>query len=408
MMNEVAADGPNLDHPFHIPEELVRDFDLYEGPGLNGGYSADIHKLWNAFQNSHPSIFWTPRNGGHWTLTRHDVIREVALNPAKFSSRDIFVPQGTSPHLIPTNSDAPLHSRYRRLMDPFFSPAALARVTDAARNVAIEMIERIKPNGSCEFMKEFAGIMPVVAFMSLINLPTDDLHYLLSVTAGVSPSNPDHKDAWADLSNYVGGQIDTRRTAPQDDFMSAMLKAEIDGRKLTEDEIFSMSLLVVAGGLDTVAISIGFAAAFLAQNPSHRRELIDHPERIDNAINELLRRFGVSNIARVAVEDVELRGVTIKAGESVMLMYPLAGIDETLHNDPLTVDFQRRNPASMIFGTGPHTCIGNRLAKREIRLFLEEWLKRIPDFSLAPGTEPKMACGITNTIAELHLVWDVG
>ncbi|MCK9542794.1 MAG: cytochrome P450, partial [Novosphingobium sp.] len=281
--------------PPHVPAGLVRDFDLYDGPGLGGGYAPDIHKLWKAFQDTHPPVFWTPRNGGHWVLTRHDVIREVALDPARFSSRDIFVPQGTAPFLIPTNSDAPLHSRYRRLMDPFFSPAALARVTDAARDVAAEMIDRIRPKGRCEFMSEFASVMPVVAFMTLINLPMEDLDYLLTVAGRFSPSDPEHEHAWADLSGYVRRQLNLRREQPEDDFMSRMLEAEIDGRKLTDDEIFSMSLLVISGGLDTVAISIGFAAAFLAQNPAHRRELIAHPERIDNAINEMLRRFGVSN-----------------------------------------------------------------------------------------------------------------
>ncbi|MCK9542842.1 MAG: cytochrome P450, partial [Novosphingobium sp.] len=93
---------------------------------------------------------------------------------------------------------------------------------------------------------------------------------------------------------------------------------------------------------------------------------------------------------------------------SVLMMYPLAGLDDAVHDDPLTVDYQRRNPQHLVFGTGPHTCIGNRLGKREIRLFIEEWLKRIPDFELAPGTEPKVKCGIVNQIEELHLVWDAG
>lgn len=393
--------------PAHVPEDLVFDFDLYDGPGLGGRSSPDIHAEWKAWQDRHPAVFWTPRNGGHWALTRWDVIRQAALDPARLSSKDIFVPQGTAPFLIPTNADAPLHPRYRRLMDPFFSPAALLRVTDEARAVAIEMIERIQPSGGCEFMATFARIMPVVAFMVLVNLPREDLDYLLGVAGKFSPSDPEHESAWADLGGYVRRQIDLRRDNPQGDFMSALLEAEILGRKLTEDEIFSMSLLTVSGGLDTVAISIGFACAHLARHPEHRRELIEHPERIDNAINEMLRRYGISNIARVAVEDIVIDGVTIKAGESVLLMYPLGGLDDAVTPNPLTVDYQRPSPQHMVFGTGPHTCIGNRLGKREIRLFIEEWLKRIPDFAIAPGTEPKGHCGITNGIEELHLVWPV-
>ncbi len=401
-----ATTMPLADRPAHVPPELVFDFDLYDGPGLGGGHSSDIHARWKEFQDRHPPIFWTPRNGGHWAVTRFDAIREAAIDGARFSSRDIFVPQGTAPFLIPTNADAPLHSRYRRLMDPFFTPSALARVADEARGAAIELIERIKPRGRCEFVSEFASVMPVVAFMALVSLPRGDLDYLLEIAGKFSPSNPESAQAWADLSGYVRKQLDLRRAAPQDDFMSTVLAAEINGRKLTEEEIFSMSLLVVAGGLDTVAISISFAAAFLAQSPAHRRELIEHPERIDNAINEMLRRFGVSNIGRVVVEDTEFRGVPMRAGESLLLMYPLAGLDETVTPDPLTVDYQRKAPRHMVFGTGPHTCIGNWLGKRELRLFIEEWLKRIPDFEIAPGTEPKGVCRITNSLEELHLVWN--
>lgn len=402
-----VIERPTVTRPEHVPAELAFDFDLYAGPDPGGNNSPDIHRLWKAFQDSHPPVFWTPYNGGHWVVTRAEQMRQAALNPAAFSSRDIFVPQGTSPFLIPTNADAPLHSKYRRLMEPFFAPAALRRVTDEARQVAIDMIEAIKPQGRCEFMGEFATIMPVVAFMVLINLPREDLRYLLSVGHRLSSVHPEHEGAWEELGAYVMRQLDLRRANPQDDFMSRMLVAEVDGRKLTDDEIFSMSLLVVSGGLDTVAISIGFAAAFLAQNPAHRRELIEHPDRIDNAVNEMLRRFGVSHIARVATEDVEFAGVPIKRGESVLLMYPLAGLDESVVDDPLTVDYQRRYPPHMVFGTGPHTCIGNRLGKREIRLFLEEWLQRIPDFRIAAGTEPKAGSGVTNRLLELHLEWDV-
>lgn len=393
--------------PDHVPPELVYDFDLYDGPGLNGGSAPDIHLLWKEFQDSHPPIFWTPRNGGHWTLTRYDVIQDAALSPDVFSSRDIFVPQGTSPHLIPTNSDAPMHRKYRRLMEPFFTPKALARVTESARNVAIELIESIRPKGHCEFVSEFSAIMPVMAFMELVNLPKEDLGYLLSIASRMGEEGVGDRVAWDDLSTYVQRQIDMRREQPQGDFISTMLEAEVDGRKLTDHEIFSMALLVISGGLDTVRISISFEAAFLAQHPEHRRELIEHPERIDNAINEMLRRFGVSNIARVVAADTTFHGIEMREGESLLMMYPLAGLDETVTPDPLTVDFQRPGPRHMVFGTGPHTCIGNRLGKRELRLFLEEWLKRIPDFSLAPGTEPVVRCGVTNTVEELHLVWDV-
>jgi cytochrome P450 len=391
--------------PAHVQQHLVREFDMYEGPVRGQSHYPDIHREWKAFQDANPPIFWSPLNGGHWAIMTYDLVQEAALNPQIFSNRDIFIPQGTSPFLAPSNVDGPLHLQFRRVLNPFFGPKPLKRATDEARALTIELIDRIKPKGGCEFMKEFASIMPVIAFMSLIDLPRADLDHLLSIAGKFSPSNPEHPKAWSDLSTYVAGQIAIRREEPGDDFLSHMLASTVDGRPLTDEEMFSMALLVIAGGLDTVAISIGFATAFLAQNPGHRQELIGNPELLDAAIDEFLRRFGISSIGRVVSKDTVFHGVPMCAGESVLLMFPLAGLDPTKNDDPLTVDFNRKGRKHLIFGTGPHTCIGNRLGRREIKLFLEEWLQRIPDFELAPGAEPKVTAGVVNNLEELHLVW---
>ncbi len=393
--------------PAHVPAELVRDIDIYSLPGLVDGRTDDIHAIWKHIQDTHPPIFWTPRNGGHWMLTRYDVMRTVGTNANQFSNCDIFVPKGTAPFLTPTNMDPPQHTAFRNLLMPTFSPASLARAADQARNAAVSIIEQLRPKGRCEFVDEFSSVMPIVAFMSLVNLPTDDLAFLRKATDDLSPTNIDPMQGWAPLSAYVEAQINLRRANPQDDFISSLLQAKVDGRPLTPEQIFSMTLLVISGGLDTVKIALSFAAAFLAQNPKHRRELIEHPERIDNAVEELFRRFGVSNIARVAKDDCEIDGVDVKKGESILLVYPLAGLDESKTRDPLTVDFSREQPRHLIFGSGVHTCIGNRLARRELRLFLREWLSRIPDFEIAPETRPVETTGVTNYINELHLVWPV-
>jgi cytochrome P450 len=393
--------------PDHVPAALVSEIDLYNVPGLDDGHTGDIHRLWKNVQDSHPDIFWTPLNGGHWLATRHDTMARVAVDAVRFSSRDIFVPKNSAPTLTPANSDPPEHSGFRKLLMPTFSPAMLAKASDRARDAAIALIERLRPNGGCEFVSEFSKIMPIVAFMTLVDLPLGDLDYLQSVAGKLTPRDPESAASWAELSRYVNAQIDARRHQPGDDFLSTLLTAQAGGRKLTEQEIFNLALQVISGGLDTVAISLTFVASFLAQNPHHREQLVGNPDLIERAVEEFLRRFGVANLARVAVEDTELDGVTIKAGESLVLLYPLAGLDERANERPLEVDFHRKGAKHLIFGTGIHTCIGNRLAKREMRLFLEEWLKRIPSFSLAPNTIPKAHSGVLNEIEELHLVWDL-
>jgi cytochrome P450 len=393
--------------PENVPEHLVRDFDYSIPPGIVDGHAEDIHAIWKNVQDSMPPIFWTPQNGGHWVLTRFKEMQEVVMNPAQFSNRENQVPFGVAPTFVPVNSDPPEHGMFRRLLMPWFSPARIALVTDRARNTAVDIIEKLKPQGHCEFFSDFAGVMPIVAFLTLVNMPIEDLLYLRNLSSKMKVTNPEAPAAWAEMGAYVRGKLEDRRIRPQEDLFSSLHVAEVDGRKLTEKEIFEMGLLMVAGGLDTVVAETCFIAAFLAQSPAHRQELREHPDRMDNAIEELFRRFGVSNLARVVTEDVTFSGLLFRKGDGVMLPFPLAGLDETVTENPMTVDFQRRIPRHLLFSTGPHTCIGNRLAKREIKIFLEEWLARIPDFTLSPGHKPKMSTGVVNHVEELQLSWSV-
>lgn len=384
----------------------MAEVDLYNVPGLVDGASFDIHRHWKEVQETSPDVFWTPYNGGHWCAARYADIARVAVDAENFSNRDIFVPQGSAPKQTPANVDPPEHGGFRKLLMPTFNPSMLAQAEDRAREAAIALIDKIKPRGECEFVHDFSKVVPVIALMTLINLPLGDLDYLLSVAGRLTPRDPESAQYWADLSKYVQGQIDERRNNPCDDYISSLLDATVGGRKVTDQEIFDMALMVIAGGLDTVAISLSFAASFLAQSPSHRKQLVENPSLVDQASEEFLRRFGIANVGRVAAKDVEVNGATIKAGESLILLYPLAGLDERANDQPLKVDFERKNGKHLLFGTGIHTCIGNRLAKRELRLFLREWLARIPDFQIAPGTTPKVHSGVLNEIEKLNLVWD--
>lgn len=393
--------------PEHVPSDLVRDLDIYNIPGLETGHSIDVHALWKRVQDTHPPIFWTPRYGGHWVVTRFREIERILLEHETFSNAEPFIPKGIVPLQIPVQFDPPEHGAFRKLMMPAFMPDSLAKVTERARNAAIDIIERLQPQGKCEFVGDFAGVMPIIAFLMLVNLPEEDFAYLRGLAVHMSsPTHPKSAEAWAEISDYVRRQIDLRRQEPQDDFITSLLNGQVQGRPLTNDEIFSMCLLIVGGGLDTVVSMTSFAASFLAQHPEQRRMLIDHPELIDNAVEEIARRFGTSNLSRLVRHDTELAGATVLADDIVLGLFPLAGLDETVNADPMTVEFTRRRPRHLAFGTGPHTCIGNRLAKREIRIFLEEWLKRIPDFRLVPGSLPRVTTGLVNSVEYLHLEWD--
>lgn len=399
---------PVAEVPAHIPPHLIHDVDIYAPPGMDGATTADVHAVWKAVQDSHPPLFWTPRHGGHWIATRYRDMEKMLMTHQSFSSAESFIPRNTLPYMLPVQLDPPEHGKFRKLLMPAFSPSVLTRATDRARHAAREIIEEIRPRGGCEFVQDFAGTMPIIAFLTLIDLPEEDQPYLRGLAIYMSsPTHPRSADAWGEISDYVRRQIAQRRADPRDDLISSLIHAQVDGRSLTEDEIFSLCLVVVGGGLDTVVSMTAFAACFLAQHPAHRRELVAHPDIMPDAVEEIIRRFGTSNLGRIARNDIMLGDLMIRAGEMIIGMFPLAGLDETVNPDPMTVDFARARRRHLAFGTGPHTCIGNNLARREIRIFLEEWMARIPDFYLTPGTTPKMTTGIVNSMEELHLSWDI-
>jgi cytochrome P450 len=152
---------------------------------------------------------------------------------------------------------------------------------------------------------------------------------------------------------------------------------------------------------------MGFAARFLATSPAHRRELIDHPERIPAAVEELLRRFPVVNQGRVVVSDMVYKGVTMRAGDAMIMPTTLHGLDDRKFDDPMKVDFSRPTPIHSTFGNGVHRCPGSLLARTELKIFLEEWLKRIPDFRIKPGATAGVRAGVNATMHLLPLVWEV-
>ena len=393
--------------PANVPADRCFDFDIFNLDGVEDGCAEDLHVAWKKVHDTYPPVFWTPRYGGHWVLTRYPQISRMQSDYESFSNREFLIPRGVVPLQIPEQLDPPEHTEYRKLLMPAFLPKALTSVTEKARQVAIELIERLQPQGRCEFVRDFAGTMPIVAFLTMLSLPESDDAYLRGLAVYMSKPNHERSAAaWEEVSAYVRHWIERRRREPANDLISSLVHAKVQGRALTDDEVFSMCLLVLGGGLDTVVSMTSFVACYLAQHPAHRRELVEHPERIDVAVEECARRFGTSNLARIMRRDTELDGQVLREGDMVVGIFPLAGLDENVNPDPMKLDFTREQPRHLAFGTGPHTCPGAVLARREIRIFLQEWLPRIPDFRLEPGTRPRVTTGVVNSMSELHLQWD--
>jgi len=393
--------------PPHVPAALVHGFDLYNVEVADGDYHAALKRLHDP---GIPDIFWTPKNGGHWVATRGEDIYEIFKDAQRFTSQKLVVPAERNTHRMPPIFlDPPEHTKYRTLLSPLLSPKAVSALAGRAREQAIELIEGFYPRGRCEFVGEFAQHLPIGIFMRMVDLPVEDREKLLAwADQQVRPSSEaEREQSYMNIFGYAAQKVKERRANPGSDAISQLTKAQVDGRPITDEEVIPMVALVLIGGLDTVASAMGFAARFLATSPAHRRELIEHSDRIPAAVEELLRRFPVVNQGRMVREDMQYKGVEMKAGDMVVMPTTLHGVDDRQFDDPMVVNFQRRTPIHSTFGNGAHRCPGSLLARTEIKIFLEEWLKRIPDFRIEPGRECGVRAGVNATLFELPLVWEV-
>jgi cytochrome P450 len=387
--------------PAHVPAEAVVDFDFQNPQGAHD----DVILAWHRLAGRRPML-WTPRNGGHWIATNAAAIEELQMDSQRFSHREMILPAGLKPFkMLPLEADPPEHLQYRKIIHPWFTPSKVRALEGKARELACELIDQIVARGECEFVSEFAQLYPIGMFLGLVDFPASDRAALLAYTEGAVRGTPIKRlQSIVQMHFYLGEKVVDRDRNPGDDLISRMCKAEIKGRKLSEEELHGMMAVVVFGGLDTVAAMASFITCFLAQNPAHRQQLIDHPELIPHAVDEMIRRHGVTNTSRYVTEDTEVCGQRLKQGDMVQVPNVLFGLDPERFADPLTVDFTRKGPIRhAAFGNGAHRCVGSLLAEMELRVFLEEWLKRIPDFHITAGQAPRFSSGMVNGVTRLPL-----
>ena len=389
--------------PAHVPPELVVDFD-YREPA---GHTSDVHLAWKKLHDG-PDIVWTPRHGGHWIATRADDIDVMQTDHTRFSYRFVTVPPlREAPQLAPLEYDPPEHTPYRALLSPAFGPAVMQKLEGDLRRLTLELLEQIVPRGRCEFFDEFAKRLPVITFLRLVDLPLEDREHLLGLTEkSVRPrSEADRIDAIVGLQEYCKKWIIERRQNPGPDLFSRMVNARFNGRLINDYELTGMLFNVIFGGLDTVASALTFTAHCLATQPNVRQQLLADPALIPQAIEELLRRYGIPNTARVITHDFEYKGVSFRKDEQVLLSKTLHGLDERRYPDPLRVDLRRDVRRHAAFGEGVHRCPGSFLARLEMRIFLQEWLPRVPEFHVAAGEAVRTSSGPVNGMLYLPLTW---
>lgn len=391
--------------PPHVPSHLVVDFDYVNDPLFKQNPREAYMRL-----RSGPDIVYTPHQGGHWIATRREIMSEVFQDHDAFTTFPYVIPRSvSSPTPVPfTEVPAPDSLKYRRLLSPLMTAKQVSRFEDYARELMREILDEVQPKGSCDFSVEVAQKLPIFIIMRWLGLPFEDRFMLMNNVDNVlsHPDPAERKKAREFTVRYVTDVVAERQRNPGEDLISQLVNGIVDGRKVTLEEGVSMARNLVHGGLDTVRNAMSFFAWYLAQNPQQRKLLVEDPSLIPAAVEELMRVYAIPNMPRSVVRDMEFHGVSLKQGDQILLPLVLAGLDDKAYDDPLTVNFKRPNLRHISFGLGAHSCAGANLARVELRVFLDEWMRRIPDFRLVPGTQPTTAGGIILAVRSLQLEWN--
>jgi cytochrome P450 len=328
---------------------------------------------------------------GFWEVVNYEGILQVLQDPLTFSS-SVVTAMDPDPQYkwIPEMLDGEEHRQWRRQLGPLFAPGAVARLDETVRRRAIECVEAVASKGSCDFIADFAAQFPTTIFLEMMGLPADELDQFMRWENAILHSSQDAagRDNAANAMGAVMGRFTTviaeRRTDPRDDIVSKALQYEIDGSPVSDADLLSFCLLMFMAGLDTVTATLGWSFWHLAGHPADRQRILDAPDTIPTAIEEFLRVYAIVTSARRVTADITVQGCPMKAGDMVNLPLQAATRDDAAFANATSVDITRSPNNHIAFGAGPHRCLGSHLARRELRIAMEEWHKRIPHYRLDP------------------------
>jgi cytochrome P450 len=345
----------------------------------------------------------------------------VLRHHEEFSSR-VEMNLGNVRPLIPLNVDPPAHAKYRKLLDPLFAPKRMEEQEEDITRRVNAFIDSFIDKGECNFSEDFADLFPASVFLGLLGLDENELTMFLRLRDGILHPEKIDPDASLDFDkrrivmdktgqeiyDYFGGLIELREREPADDIITRFLNVEMDGEKLTHNDILDICFLFLIAGLDTVSDSLTCFYAFLATHPEHRQQIVDNPDVIPAAVEELLRWESPvpGGVPRMATRDVVLpNGQKVPSGTSVVVSYGAANVDPSGFADAFEVRFDRGKNPHIAFGGGVHRCLGSHLARRELRITLREWHRRIPEYRIKPGHEDLEYPQGLRHVKDLTLVW---
>lgn len=402
------ADRPAV--PDNVPPELVWPHGLTE---FVEACESDPYLEVSAEFHSGPDIRWTPNAAEGrpaWLVTRYALVQEVFQRFDLFSSvavSNFSELLGVTWRQNPLEIDPPRHMGFRQVLQPWFQPSAVARLEHSVRSDCIALLDELGDHTSCDFVTDFATPFPSTVFLRLMGLPLElrdqFLEWEYDILRGDIPAK------MATLRTVTAYLMDLmrekRRNPTEGDLASHIATARINGKLMDEGDMFGMALVLYAGGLDTVTSSLGWYFRHLAADQPLQDRLRQDPSRIPDAVDEFLRAFGVTSTIRKVTRDEEFHGVALREGDLISMPTFLASRDERVYSEPHRIDPDRK-ARHLTLASGPHNCLGIHLAKREIKIVLEEWLARCRNIRLQPGAKVSWQAQGVWALKSLPIEWD--
>lgn len=341
-------------------------------------------------------VAWTESHDGYWVVSKHKDVTAALRNWQAFSSLHDdaagFGGQAIPPNPFKTSfveTDPPYSLKFRELLTPEFSANRVATSRPVVSRTAAECIEAVVEKGHIDLVNDFVNQVPAKATLEIIGMdPEDWFRYALPMheICHASPGTPQFQHAVDGLTasfDHVGEAVDARRAQPRDDIVSRVVNATVDGGPIERDVAVELIWTLIMGGLETVTGVMAYTLQYLSRNPEDKQRLIREPALIPTACDEFMRYFTPSrNLGRTVTEDVEFAGVRMRRGDRVLLSLAGSNHDEEVFDDPEKIVLDRTPNKHLVFGHGVHRCLGDRLAKAELEVIVEEVLDRIPDFTV--------------------------
>jgi cytochrome P450 len=405
-----TSETTNVTIPDHVPIHLVEAFPLEMGRySSENPWHRIVPEACNGPDVSYALGVYPGEGGAAWLFRRKADVHKIFFDTEHFSNRgwssfSRFI--GESWNQVPTEQDPPQHTGFRVALNPLFSPPKMARLEDDLRRRARTLINRFKDKGECELIQDFAFPFPVAVVLDMMRLPQERMADFQSWEHGLLHSGKLDvmQDSTRKVTSYLWEVIAERKQNPGDDLISAAIRSQVNGRSWTDEELLGYGFNLFIGGLDTVSANLGNHIRHLAENLEHQNILRNNPEMIPSAVEEFMRVFAAVTTFRVCIKETELAGVTVKPGDKVAMCSTVTGRDAAAYEAPHEVRLDRR-PTHLSFAVGPHFCLGVHLARRELRIALEELLSALPEFRIKDGETITSQVGGIIQPTTLPLVW---